>query len=188
MTLLSESTCAKAVFQLTMLLCLVSKTSYATNLVTNPGFDTSTGWYTYAPDVIVFDGSDGQPPPSGSLTTLSASSISFASSECIPITEGRADLSFDIKIQSGVGGIAVTEYSDGSCSTYIGSTSDLLFNTGLSSWTPLSLFDFPLPAGTNSAIVELRIGPNAGDISTPSSSFDNVSFGATDDIFKSDFD
>ena len=178
----------RATLRIAGLLWLVSNIVHATNLVENPGFDTTADWYTIVPDVIVFDSGDGQPPPSGSLTTYDAESISEAHSACIPIAASRADLSFDIKIRAGAGGLDVQEYSDGNCATYLDSTSNFDSNTGLPSWTTLSLFDFPLPVGTNSALIVLRVGPNPGDTVTPSSSFDNISFGPTDDIFRDGFE
>jgi hypothetical protein len=165
----------------------------ATNLVTNPGFNTNrTGWT--------------DPPSSGNITTTawnrddargSATSGSFAvtnsnpagfigssgPSQCVPATGGaRYDLGVKIELPGGQTGTgtayAILNFAPTTNCTFAGSSTfspPVTIQGGR--FTSIALRDVLAPAGTQSVLVTLIVFKDSG--SSVTAQFDDVFLGLT---------
>jgi hypothetical protein len=153
--------------------------AHSANLVTNPDFDDGLdGWSMMGLDgVMTLDSDIGFPAaPSLALSSDTLNPIlgAEAVSQCIPADDGTR---YDFFFNASGGGVwgGVDAFSDGDCSTLIGSADTEGFRSAGGTY---AVTDFLLPDGTQSARVFLAsIPPPLG--SGGDTLFDHVLFGAS---------
>jgi hypothetical protein len=153
--------------------------AHSANLVPNPDFDDGLdGWSMLGTSgVMTLDTNIGFPAaPSLHLSsdTLNPTLGAGASSQCIPADDGTR---YDFFFNASGGGVwgGVDAFSDGDCSTLLGSVDTVPLRSGGGTF---AVADFLLPDGTQSARV--FVASTSGPLGDPGNTyFDHVLFGAS---------
>ena len=156
----------------------------ASNLIPNPDFAAGlTDWNASGGGIVNLGLDDGIPTPSSLHLSTDGAPVSGATTSCIQVDDSsNVDLHMFAKglvPEGSVVGASILAYSDSACTAFVSSLATDQITLGFNSpWTPISIDDAALPAGTASVQVGVNVQPETVG-ANGEALVDHVEFGPT---------